>query len=474
MSLLIPHLDESNPTPLYIQLYQYVKHEIINGRLSPGYRLPSKRKWSRHLQVSLNTVDNAYQQLIAEGLVESKPRKGLFVVSLETDLLSSDFETPKPAPTWTQPVFSQQIDINFHQGNPDLKHFPFQQWRKYFSQVCMSDALIHHYPEDPQGEWELREEIAHYLYASRGVSASPDQIILGAGTLPLISLLCRIIGTEHAFAMEDPGFTRARATLQSHGVSVQPIPLDQEGIQFTALQKSRAKAVYVTPSHQFPLGTIMSFSRRMQLLKWARDNHAFIVEDDYDSEFRYHGRPIPSLQGLDHWERVIYIGTFSKSLLPGIRIGYMVLPPVLLERYRNHFSWEKQTASPLHQQTLQRFMKEGEWERHLHRMRTLYRKKHQVLIKEIERQLGEAVQIIGARTGLHILLRVHQRWEETELVQRSQKEGVAVYPISVYYTCPDKALPSTVMLGFGGLTLHQIREGIGRLAKAWLSSTSIE
>jgi GntR family transcriptional regulator/MocR family aminotransferase len=277
-----------------------------------------------------------------------------------------------------------------------------------------------------------------------------------------------IMGRDLIYSMEEPGFHRTREALKDQGVTVKPIPLDQDGMDINHLRTSQANVTYVTPSHQFPNGMIMPISRRMELLKWAEEQAGrYIIEDDYDGEFRYKGKPIPSLQGLDPNDKVIYLGTFSKSLMPALRISYMVLPTPLIEKYNQHFTIYKQTVSRLHQQTLWQFMVNGHWERHLNRMRTVYRKKQIGLIRSIEQNLGQRVTIIGEEAGLHILVTVHNQMSEQELIERAEKIGVRVYPTSVYYENDHPGRQPMILLGFGGITEKQMEQGIRLLKTAW-------
>lgn len=461
---LTPIFDSQSGKALYIQLAEYIKKEILAGRIYTNERLPSKRKLAEYLGVSLNTIQAAYDQLGAEGYVESHPRKGLFVASIEHDV----FMLPpleKDIPKIN--VKELEINIDFNSGKVDLEHFPYAIWKKITIQSLYEDQGELFYIGNPQGEENLREQIAVHIYASRGVRCSADQIVIGAGTQALIGLLSMIIGNEHIYALENPGFHRARIVLQDQGVRTIPISLDEEGIDVHQLKMSDARVVYVTPSHQFPNGMIMPISRRMDLLKWAEEKNGYIIEDDYDGEYRYKGKPIPALQGLSANENVIYLGTFSKSLIPSIRIGYMVLPTLLLKKYQEHFTLYKQTVSRIHQDTLYRFMKEGYWQTHLNKMRTLYRKKQAALMLAITQYLGANVTVIGEKSGLHIVLNVKNNMTEVELVERAMAVGVKVYPLSVYFHGDTECGGSSVLLGFGGLTEAEINTGIKLLKGAW-------
>ncbi|MBO0959712.1 PLP-dependent aminotransferase family protein [Neobacillus sp. MM2021_6] len=459
------NMDYGSGEPLYIQLYNFFKKEIQTGKIEPGERLPSKRRLSQHLGISQNTVETAYEQLLAEGYAESVERKGIYVNNLNRDLFIHFEDSPK-----TQKEISEdsvQYRVDFSHGAVALEHFPYSVWRKLTLQSLYEEENSHFLNGDSQGELALREVISKYLYQSRGVRCSADQIIIGAGTQYLIGLLTMIIGRDRIYSMEDPGFHRTREVFKDQGVTLKPISLDQEGMALNHLAESKANITYVTPSHQFPNGMVMPITRRMELLKWAGEKDRYIIEDDYDGEFRYKGKPIPSLQGLDRNGKVIYLGTFSKSLIPSIRISFMVLPTSLLEKYNQHFTFYKQTVSRLHQHTLWQFMISGHWERHLNKMRTVYRKKQTVLIQSIEKYLGQKVTVIGDEAGLHILLNVQNQMSETELIERASEKKVKVHPTSVYYANQDIEQEPMILLGFGGLTGDQIELGIRLLKEAW-------
>ncbi|MBI0580274.1 PLP-dependent aminotransferase family protein [Neobacillus cucumis] len=461
---ITPVLDNSMSKPLYLQLADYIKEEISSGRIKPKEKLPSKRNLSNYLGLSLNTVQSAYDQLCAEGYLESKPRKGLFVTPFEDDLFSSQ-DYPQKMEVISDQIPQEIAKIDFNSGQVDLENFPNAAWRKLTIQSLDRGELF--YNGNPQGELLLREQIAKYLFASRGVKCSARQIIIGAGTQFLIGLLCMLLGKGQTYGLENPGFHRTKTVLQDFGANTIFIPLDEDGLNIQELNSSHASVAYVTPSHQFPFGMVMPISRRLELLKWAEEKNGYIIEDDYDGEYRYKGKPIPSLQGLDQKGRVIYLGTFSKSLIPSIRISYLVLPPILLKRYHERYTIYKQTSSRLHQDTLYRFMSEGYWQSHLNKMRTLYRKKHAVLMQSIKNFLGENVLVIGENSGLHIVLEVKNGMGEEQLIRRAIKVGVKVYPLSAYYYHSKGSFGSRVLLGFGGLSESEIEKGIQLLKEAW-------
>jgi GntR family transcriptional regulator / MocR family aminotransferase len=462
---LTPLLNPDEKQPLYVQLYQFFKEEIRSGRIASGEKLPSKRKLAIHLGVSMNTVNAAYEQLIMEGYLNTKPRSGVYASLSQNDLYMESAHLPTAVTPPSVPE-SEEIHFDFSHGKVDLGSFPYSIWRRLTQELLYEDQSELLHTGDVQGEYPLREQIAKYDYQSRGVRATPEQIVIGAGTQYLLWLLSLILRKGQVVGFENPGYHRARITFEHNGLLTVPIELDENGIDINQLQKSRANHVYVTPSHQFPYGMIMPVSRRLELLQWAHQQNGYIIEDDYDGEFRYKGRPIPSLQGLDKFSRVIYLGTFSKALIPSIRLNYMVLPPALLEIYQEEFAIYKQTVSRLHQQTLYLFMKKGHWETHLNRMRTLYRKKQQKLLTAIHQFMGRNVEIIGEHSGLHILLRMNTELSEEKLVQQAKEYGVKVYPSSVYKQGIKKT-DAEILLGFGGLSEAEIEKGIETLSRAW-------
>ncbi|AKN31446.1 GntR family transcriptional regulator [Clostridium carboxidivorans P7] len=464
---IMPIWDYSKNTPLYVQLYEYIKHEIQIGTIKPETKLPSKRKLSTYLGISQNTIQTAYEQLCAEGYVESRPRIGMFVTKIEDNLSCNTPLSNKPDKSIKlNEEFKYLID--FSSGNVDLEHFPYCTWRKLTTQCLYSDQSNLLLIGESQGEECLRKEISKYLFQSRSVRCIPEQIIIGAGMQYLMILLCMLLGKDYTYAIENPGFNKARNVFIDQGLDVHPISIDEDGICVEDLRKSSAKVVYVTPSHQFPCGMVMPVSRRLELLKWCEEKNGYIIEDDYDSEFRYRGKPIPSLQGLDRNGKVIYMGTFSKSLIPSIRISYLVLPQNLIEKYQKYLKIYKQTVSRLHQNTLYKFMKEGYFSSHINKMRTLYRKKHSILLSSIDKHMKEKTEVIGANSGLHILLKVKNGMTEEELIQCAHDVKIKIYPTSIHYNqCLSSEFPM-ILLGFGGLTEKQIEDGIKILKKAWL------
>lgn len=464
-----PNLNENDNQPLYIQLYEYFKKQIQVSGLSASTRLPSIRRLSDDLKISKTTVQMAYQQLLAEGYIESRERSGFYVIKLEEESFGSILPA-QPLASFKTEVGGKQTRIlyDFYMSNIDFNHFPFDSWRKCSNQCISRDHKDLLSYGDKQGERGLRYELSKYLRRARGVNCSEEQLVIGSGTQVVLQIICQLTGIDgKKVAMEDPGYPGVRNVFQHFRFEIEPIPLEEDGIHIDALSKSGAKMVYVTPSHQYPMGMVMPIAKRMKLLQWAEENGGLIIEDDYDGEFRYRGKPIPSLQGLDAHGNVVYVGTFSKSLLPGIRVSYMVLPERLLNIYKRMLFMYDQTASRFHQKALQGFIESGEWERHIRRMRTIYQKKHTALLEAIKCIMKTNVTVTGQDAGLHIVLKVKSDKTADQLVKIAEEAGVKVYSTTPMWLKKDSVGDPLILLGFGGLSLEEISDGIERLNAAW-------
>lgn len=463
--MITPVLDPGLSTPLYEQLYRRIRADIESGVLPAGEKLPSKRSLSAHLKVSVVTVEGAYGQLLAEGYLRSEPKRGFFVAALEPALAPAP---PAPLREKTAPPPADAPRYDFATNAVDAARFPFATWAKLMRQVLTKEdsgllSAIH-----PQGVPALRAAIVDYLREFRGIDAQPDQVVVGAGSEYLTGILFQLLGREGGYAVENPGYRKFGRILSRQGALICPIPLDEQGLRVDALTWSGARVVHVTPSHHFPLGTVMPVTRRRELLAWASaGEERYIIEDDYDSEFRFSGRPIPALQSLDTGERVVYLNTFAKSLAPSLRIGYMVLPPHLAERYRREFLLYSSTVPSFEQYTLARFLEGGHFERHIARMRVEYRDRKAALTACVK-ELGFPAKLSGADAGLHMLLTLENGMGEGELVERAAAEGVAVYPLSAYWlTPPPEELPPTLIMGYARLEAEDIRQAFRRLKAAW-------
>lgn len=464
--MLTPILDSAAAMPLYEQLYRHIRGEIESGRLATGERLPSKRTLAAHLKISVVTVEGAYNQLLAEGYLLSRPKRGFFVQAAQA---APVVRPPRPLPPPEEPV-RPIFRYNFSTSAVDTALFPFATWAKLMREVLsqQEDTLLS--TPHPQGVPELRETIAAHLYRFRGIRAAPAQIVVGAGSEVLTSLLVQLLGREGRYGVEDPGYTKTHRILRSCGVAVEPIPLDSQGLVVDELDRHRVQVVHVTPSHHFPLGIIMPAARRQALLRWAAQKPGrYILEDDYDSEFRFSGRPIPALQSLDSMERVIYLNTFAKSLAPSLRISYMVLPPHLLERWRREFWFYSSTVPSFEQYALARFMDRGHFERHLNRTRTRYKARREALLAAArDTGLTQAGSFAGGDAGLHLLLWMDRRWREDELAARAAEVGVGVSPLSICDLTPPPAdRPPALILGYTRVAAEDMAPALELLKSAW-------
>ncbi len=454
---------------LYEQIYEYIRSEIREGKLLQGERLPSTRSLAEYLQVSRSTVDMAYEQLLSEGYIESRPYRGFFVCKIE-ELLDLEEkiaagEKGEQKDTYTD---GTRYICDFSPTKIDMTHFPFSVWKRITKNI-LSDSNSKLFSQgDVQGDYSLRETIARYLHASRGVNCSPEQIIIGAGNDYLLMLLEKILGREIPIAMENPTYKRAYQIFQSFAYPITTIPMDENGMLVSELKKAEVELAYVMPSHQYPTGTVMPIGRRSELLKWANEKeNRYLIEDDYDSEFRYKGKPIPSLQSSDKSGKVIYMGTFSKAIAPAIRVSYMVLPAGVLKRYKEQCYFYSTTVSRIDQKILGEFIKEGYFERYLNKMRKCYKEKHDYLLEQLK-PFQRSFVITGENAGLHLLLTSKKNVSEQKLIEAAEAVGIKVYGLSESFVGEKKESAATVILGYGGLGISDIEVGVTALKKAWL------
>ncbi len=452
-------LQGGNSRPLYEQLYRQIVEEIEAGRLKNGEKLPSKRALCAHLHISQSTVETAYGMLTAEGYLRAKAKSGYFVCGELSRPLSDKREAAPEAAA--EKKAAPRYDLST--GAVDTDIFPYASWARLSREVVSRNPQLLQRGE-AQGDPALRQALAGFLREYRGVRCSQEQIVVGAGLEYLLNVLVQVLPEDSVYGLEDPGYLAAWQVLRNHGRQIRMIPLDESGMREDRLRESGATVAFVTPSHQFPMGCTMPVGRRAALLAWAEAAEGrFIVEDDYDSEFRYLSRPIPAMQSLDDGERVIYVGTFSRSIAPSIRVAYLVLPRRLLADYRQRLGFAASTVSRFEQQTLAAFISRGLYARHLRRAANLYRKKQQLLLNELEKLPGARAS--GAQAGLHFLLTV-PGIPEKQLVARAAEAGVPVRGLSSYCrecTCPE----STLVLGFAGLRLEDIPAAAAALREAF-------
>ena len=476
----------AQPTPLYRQIYEAIRRAILNGEFEARMQLPATRILAKQLGVSRMTVINAYEQLFAEGYLEGKTGAGTFVASeIPEELLqisqpgkknktgeigrekvkiSKFAERISETQTRVSRFQSSTSQLPFKNGLTAVREFPFDVWEKIAVRVYRrSRYKISGYGE-AAGYRSLREAVAAHFAASRGVHCDIEQIFITNGAQQALDLIGRVLlETGDKVWIEDPCYQEALGVFRAVGAQIIPVAVDAEGFNLAdAMRKSdAAKLVYITPSHQYPTGVTMSLARRLSLLEWARKTGAWIVEDDYNSEFRYAGRPLASLQNLDGCGRVIYVGTFSKTIFPALRLGCMVVPRNLIEIFRAARSLSDCHSPIFEQAILADFIAEGHFARHLRRMRTLYEKRQNILVEEAEKTLGGLLKISKAQSGMHLIGWLAEGFDETEVAEKASENELNLTPLSSY--CIENKLPPGLILGYTGFDEKQIRQGIQRL-----------
>lgn len=458
-------LERNGVKPLYIQIYEHIRDEIISGQLREGHRLSATRAQAEKLGVSRNTVEQAYLQLCSEGYLENRRGSGYYVRYVDALLTDRDSAERKMQSFHRQSSSgAQKVLYDMKYGNCHMESFPLAKWRKAVEKALLSEEGrgTFSYGEN-YGDPALRSYLADYLERDRGVKCSPEQIIIGSGTQFLAGILLQLLRPGRC-AIEEPGYDGLRYVLQNHGVTIIPVEAGGcEGIRLDRLSGKRIQAVYVTPSHQFPMGGVMPIQNRIELIRMAEEEDFFIMEDDYDSVFRYTAKAIPAMQGLDQYGRVIYLGSLSKILSPSIRLAYMVLPPVLKNRFDMSFSEYHNTVSGTLQKALRIFMEEGEWERHIRKTRLNSRKKHDILESALESGLGDGFRVTGKDAGVHMIIESSELTAE-EMIVRCRRKGINVYSLEKYFALGTGR--NRIIAGFGGIALADMEDASRRLVEA--------
>jgi GntR family transcriptional regulator / MocR family aminotransferase len=477
-------LDASRKIPKYRQLYEWFRRAILAGQLRPGQRVPSTRNLAAELKVSRIPVSSAYEQLHAEGYFETFVGAGTCVArSIPDDALKPAtgkiLGAPRqvsnsralrkvsrrvalmrvPAQTWSNKLVAFRVSL------PALEHFPTRVWSQLLNRHSRKPTRQLMAYGDAKGYMPLREAIAEYLGAARAVRCEPSQILVTTGSQQGLQLSAQVLlDINERVWVEEPGYPGARQALMMAGARLVPVPVDHEGLDVAGgvRRAPSAHAVYITPSHQYPLGVTMTATRRMLLLHWAMRTGAWIIEDDYDSEYRLGGRPIASLQGLDTDARVIYIGTFSKVMFPAMRLGYVVVPKDLVEAFATARDAADQFSSTLYQAVLADFIREGHLARHIRRMRMLYMQRRTALVETIRQRLSDKLTVIGAEAGMHLVALLPRGISDVAISLRAAEMGISAMPLSSCYSQPP--LVGGLILGYGGTDARQIHDGMRRLA----------
>ena len=445
-------LKKSSGVPLYEALYRCIRGDILSGSLKPGEKLPSKRALAQNLEVSKITVETAYNQLLAEGYIASRERMGYFVEAVER-------YTPVHEPEFTEELPEKPRGLDLSASGTE--HFPFSVWSRLQREVMLDygEALLQAMPH--QGIGELRQAIARHLADFRGMTVDPENILVGAGTDFLYNLLIQLLGREFAYAVEEPGYGKIRKIYAAGGVRCIGVPMDERGVRPDKLEDARV--LHCSPSHHFPTGLVTPVSRRMELLAWAEKVDGWIIEDDYDSEFRFDAHPKPAMQTLNS-RRVIYMNSFSKSLAPSIRISYMVLPRELMVQFRQRLGFYSCTVPSFEQYTLARFLSRGYFEKHINRMRKFYRNRRGRIVSLLEQcAVADKITILEQDAGLHFLVRVDTLLSDRELTDRLETYGIRAKALSSYYHQATGVESRCLVVNYSVLKEEALAEALARL-----------
>ncbi len=454
-------IDPNLKTPLYLQLYNELKKDIINN-LKPNDKLPSIRKIASTYNLSKNTVQNAYSQLYAEGYIDSYEKSGYFVLDLNDEkfITTNNIQPQKENHT----CISYKYD--FYPVGLSEKSFPLKLWKRLTSKA-IDESLVFGKYSNGQGEIELREQISKYLIESRGVKCTASNIIISNGFSEAMSLVAKIMKEKYTtLAIEDPGYHIAKKIFKSFEYKINSINITSSGIDIKQIKKLKSKILYITPSHQYPTGVTIPITNRLELLKWAKNTNSIIIEDDYDSELSYINRPIPALQGLDNHDNVIYFGTFSKALSPTLRVSYMVVPDFFMQLYKQTFDCNFAKVSLITQKTLTLFLKDGHYEKHLRKLRTQNRKKHNLLKNYLHKYLKESFKIESYGAGLSILINPTVPFDMKKFKNLAEQNSIKLY---FAHSITDGKWEA-IRLGFGRFNQEKLEEAIKLLSNIWFES----
>jgi GntR family transcriptional regulator/MocR family aminotransferase len=449
--------------PLYVSLYKHLKKMIVDLQFIENEKLPSKRKLAQELKISPLTVESAYQQLIAEGYVYSIEKSGYYVAK-QIELLQSDKREKKESKRYNREN-EKHYQYEFRTNVVDTSLFPNDTWAKLSREVLSEKHHEMLNVTHPQGMRPLRKEIARFLELYRGVVVNEEQIVIGSGTASLLSMIIELLGRDKHYAIENPGYSKLYRLFKGSDVRLALIDVDEQGLNVNELSRSKAEIVHITPSHQFPTGAVMPIQRRTELLNWANGSiKRYIIEDDYDNEFRFQGKPIPALQGFDENDKVIYLNTFTKTLAPSFRMSYMVLPYGLLKKYYEISSYHGGTVPNFEQYIMCKFINKGYFERHINRMRNQYRQKNEKMIK-----LFAEIDFIALKsyeTGLHFLLELTCSMSEEEIIFQLRAKDIWITGLSYYYHGTKKHTKPTLLVGYSGILMNKVEDSTIKLIDA--------
>ena len=453
--MLTYELKKSPGVPLYEALYRCIRRDILNGTLAPGQKLPSKRALAENLKVSKITVETAYNQLLSEGYIGSREKVGYFVETVERN---APVQMAAPIAGNELPA-APMLDL----AGGGTVRFPFSVWSKLQREVMLDYGEKLLLPIPNRGIPELRQAIADHLAAFRGMQVNPENILIGAGTDFLYNLLIQLLGRDRIYGVEEPGYGKIRKIYAAGGVSCVSADMDEMGVRPDSLEN--ATVLHISPSHHFPTGLVTPVSRRKELLAWANASGAYIIEDDYDSEFRFHAHPMPTMQSLDGNGRVVYMNSFSKTLAPSIRISYMVLPEALMAAFQQKLGFYSCTVASFEQYTLARFLSRGHFEKHINRMRKFYRNRRNRVVSLLENcDFSEKLTILEQDAGLHFLLKVDTDLTDKELTDRLLAAGIRIKALSHYYHENPNRSAHTLVVNYADLNEEELEGWLTQLS----------
>ncbi len=454
-------IDKKSNLPYYEQIYQQIKEQIITQQIPANQKLPSTRDLSADLMVSRNTVINSYSQLEVEGFIKSIGGSGYYVEQLNLPV-SSSFDS-----------FSNHVDHSIHTEHTPCKYdfqygdLDYNCYKIKSLKKCITNAIDtlsvqqRLFYSSKEGIPELREALSHYLFLSRGVKCSPDQIIITSGHQYSLNIIAHLFSSEHwIFAMEEPGYDGTRAIFEQNKYKITPVPLETDGIAIKDLHNLKKTLLYITPSHQFPMGSVLSIAKRLSILKWAETNHGYIIEDDYDSELRYHTHSIPSLQSIDQNNRTIYLGTLSKSLSPDLRIAFVVLPKTLVSYYHEKERLSYCSVPSFLQMALAEFMISGYYQKHINTLRTYYKKKNKCILKLLEESNTDHMTLYGSDAGLHFVLSIPTHLEQPDIIEAFAKNNIQVYPTDIYWMDKKHCPKNQILVGYSSIPMKDIKNAM--------------
>ncbi|MDA0791735.1 MAG: PLP-dependent aminotransferase family protein [Proteobacteria bacterium] len=468
--------------PLYRQVYETLRAAIVDGTLGPGQQIPPSRALAEQLQLSRNTVNAAYEMLLSEGYISSRPGAGYFVALLNPDEATTATPTAQaPGPKRSSRGVSRRGAIlakasrpvakiagaAFQRGYPALDEFPFRAWQQQVDRHLRhpSEALLRY--QDDGGLQSLKVALMEYLRLARGVHCGADQVVIVSGGQAALDLISRLLVDEgDRVAIEEPGYLGARDALLAAGADLVPVPVDDDGLCVDALNGRDIRLAYVTPSYQFPMGVTLDATRRLQMLKWAQDEDAYVIEDDYDSEFRYRGRPLSSMQGIDRGGRVIYLGTFSKVMYPGLRLGYLVAPEHLASSFAAALRKTGQDTPLILQAAMADFIESGQFTSHIRKMRLMYASRQARFVELANALLGDWLEVLPTDAGMQIACRFKRQIDEARLVESAAVRGIDIGLLSSYYI--GRCSTPGLFLGYAGIPEGQMENDLFALKAAFL------